>query len=130
MQSDPIADLLTRIRNALMTGKPSVDVPASNLKREILKIFVKEGFIKKFVILDDGKQGLIKILLKYKGTVPVIRGMEKVSKPGNRIYSGSSRLPRILNGLGIAIVSTSKGIMTDREARSVNAGGEILCKVW
>ncbi len=130
MHSDPIADLLTRIRNAIMAGKMTVDVPASNLKREILKILVKEGFVKKFVIVDDGKQGLIKILLKYNNSVPVIQGIQKVSTPGRRYYAGSQKLPKVLNGLGLAIVSTSKGVLTDKEARKQNCGGEVLCKVW
>ena len=130
MKSDPIADLLTRIRNAVMIGKRSVDVPASNMKRDILKILQKEGFIKKFVILDDEKQGLMKILLKYQGSIPVIQGIRRVSKPGLRKYTSSKKLPRVLNGLGMAIVSTSQGLLTDKEARKQNSGGEILCEVW
>ncbi|MBF0433102.1 MAG: 30S ribosomal protein S8 [Fibrobacteria bacterium] len=130
MHSDPIADLLTRIRNALMAGKPSVDVPSSNLKRDILKIFVEEGFIKKFVIVDDGKQGIIKIMLKYHDSAPVINGLQKVSTPGRRNYSGAKQIPKVLNGLGMAIVSTSKGVVTDKVARKLNCGGEVLCKVW
>jgi small subunit ribosomal protein S8 len=130
MKTDPIADLLTRMRNAIMVGKRTVDVPASNLKRDILKILVKEGFIKKFVIVDDEKQGLIKIMLKYKDTIPVIHGMQKMSTPGRRKYAGWQQLPRVLNGLGIAIISTSKGLLTDKEARNLKHGGEVLCKVW
>ena len=130
MNTDPIADLLTRIRNAIMVGKRTVNVPASNLKREILKLLVREGFIKNFVIIDDGKQGLMKIMLKYKDSIPVIHGLQKVSSPGRRKYAGCNQLPRVLNGLGIAIVSTSKGLLTDKEARRLKYGGEILCKVW
>ena len=127
---DPISDLLTRVRNAIMVGKPTVDVPASNIKRDIIKLLVKEGFIKKFVILDDGKQGLMKIMLKYKDAVPVIQGLQRVSKPGRRKYAGKLDLPPVLNGLGFLIISTSKGLMTDKDARKQNHGGEILCKVW
>jgi small subunit ribosomal protein S8 len=130
MKTDPVADLLTRMRNAIMVGKRTVDVPASNLKRDILKILVKEGFIRKFVIVDDEKQGLIKIMLKYKDTIPVIHGMQKMSTPGRRKYAGWQQLPRVLNGLGIAIISTSKGLLTDKEARNLKHGGEVLCKVW
>jgi small subunit ribosomal protein S8 len=130
MKSDPLADLLTRIRNAVMMNKTTVEVPASNLKRDILIILQKEGFIKKFVILDDEKQGIIKILLKYQGAIPVIQGLRRISKPGLRKYTSSKRMPRVLNGLGIAIISTSKGLVTDSEARKLNCGGEVLCEVW
>ena len=130
MNTDPIADLLTRIRNALMVGKRTVEVPASNLKREILKILVREGYVKKFVIVDDGKQGIMKILLKYQKTVPVIQGIQRVSTPGRRRYLKGKGVPTVLNGLGMAIISTSKGLLTDKEARTQNHGGEILCKVW
>jgi len=130
MISDPVSDMLTRMRNALMVGKATVNVPASTLKREVLKIFQAEGFIKKFVIVSDNKQGVIKIMLKYKDSVPVIQGMQKVSTPGRRVYSNASKLPKVLNGLGISIVSTSKGVITDKDARLQNVGGEIICKVW
>ena len=130
MNTDPIADLLTRIRNAITMGKRTVNAPASNLKCEILKILVSEGFIKKFVIVDDGRQGLMKIMLKYKDSIPVIHGLERVSTPGCRKYAGCNQLPRVLNGLGIAIISTSRGLLTDKQARELKYGGEILCKVW
>ncbi len=130
MNTDPIADMLTRIRNALMVGKATVQMPASNLKREILKILVKEGYVKKFVIVDDGKQGQIKLMLKYDGSTPAIQGLKKVSRGGLRQYSKKVNIPKTLNGLGLTILSTSSGVMTDREAREKNCGGEVLCQVW
>ncbi len=130
MNTDPISDLLTRVRNALMVGKKTVEVPASTVKREIMKILVREGYVKKFVIVDDGKQGIMKIILKYKGMTSVIQGLQRVSKPGRRFYSKSAEIPKVLNGLGISIVSTSKGLLTNKEAKKENFGGEVLCKVW
>ncbi|MFC1584400.1 30S ribosomal protein S8 [Fibrobacterota bacterium] len=130
MNTDPIADLLTRMRNAIMVRKQTVEAPSSKLKRELLKIMVKEGFIEKFVVVDDGKQGLMKIKLKYKGPISAIQGMQKVSTPGRRKYASYDKLPRVLNGLGMSIVSTSMGLLTDKQARREKAGGEILCKVW
>lgn len=127
---DPISDLLTRIRNAVMVSKPTVDIPASNLKREICRILQQEGFIKKFVVIDDGKQGIIKVLLSYKGSQPAIQGIQRVSTPGRRFYANADKLPRVLNGLGISIISTSLGLLTDRNARKAGQGGEVLCKVW
>jgi small subunit ribosomal protein S8 len=128
--NDPISDMLTRIRNAAMAGKRVVEMPASKLRREIAKILVKQNFVEKFVIVADGKQGLMKILLRYTDGVPAIQGLVRVSSPGRRTYSGSEGLPRVKNGLGIAIVSTSKGVMTDYECRAQRVGGEVLCKVW
>ena len=128
--SDVIADMLTRIRNANDAKHESVDVPASNMKKAIADILVAEGYIKSYSIVEDGKQGIIRIQLKYIGKKKVLQGLNRVSKPGLRIYSGSDDMPRVMNGLGIAIVSTSKGIMTDKKARSLNVGGEVLAFVW
>ena len=128
--SDVIADMLTRIRNANSAKHPTVDIPASNLKKAIADILVEEGYIKGYSIVEDGKQGIIRVTLKYNGKERVIQGIRRVSKPGLRIYAGCEDLPKVMNGLGIAIVSTSKGIMTDRAARKQNVGGEILAFVW
>lgn len=130
--TDPIADMLTRIRNANSAKHDSVLVPASNMKKAIAQILLDEGFIKNFHFEEDGLQGVIKIALKYQnpGKEKVITGLRRVSKPGLRVYAGSSELPRVLHGLGIAIVSTSKGIMTDKAARAANVGGEVLAFVW
>jgi len=128
--NDPISDMLTRVRNASMAGKRVVEMPASNLRREIAKILVKQNFIEKFVIVKDEKQGLMKLLLRYTDGQPAIQGLIRVSTPGRRSYSGSAGIPRVKSGLGIAIVSTSKGVMTDYECRSQRVGGEVLCKVW
>ena len=129
--TDPIADLLTRIRNANSSRHESVDVPASNMKKAITQILLDEGYIKDFQVIEDGKQGVIRITLKYSpNKEKVISGIKRVSKPGLRIYAGAAELPRVLKGLGIAIISTSKGIMTDKEARKQNIGGEVLAFVW
>lgn len=129
--TDPVADYLTRVRNAQKAGHRHLDVPASKLKRAITQILVDKGYIRNFVNVDDGKQGLIRIYLKYDATgQPVIRSLRRVSKPGLRKYVGSSELPRVRNGLGIAILSTSNGVMTDKEARGANIGGEILAYVY
>ena len=128
--SDVIADMLTRIRNANNAKHETVDVPASNMKRYIADILVNEGYIKGYNIVEDGKQGIIRITLKYNGKEKVIKGLRRVSKPGLRIYAGCEDMPKVMNGLGIAIVSTSKGIMTDKKARRENVGGEILAFVW
>ena len=129
--SDVIADMLTRIRNANDAKHETVDVPASNMKKAIAKILLDEGYIKSYEIIEDGKQGIIRIALKYlAGKQKVIRGLRRVSKPGLRIYSNCEDMPKVMNGLGIAIVSTSKGIMTDKEARKANVGGEVLAFVW
>ena len=129
--SDTIADLLTRIRNASTAKHATVDIPASNVKKAITQILADEGYIKDFSIVDDGKQGIIRVTLKYTdGKTPVISGLRRVSKPGLRIYSSSEEMPQVRKGLGIAIVSTSKGIMTDKKARELNVGGEVLAYVW
>ena len=129
--SDVIADMLTRIRNANDAKHESVDIPASNLKKSIAEILLEEGYIKNFQIVEDGKQGIIRVTLKYTARKQkVIRGLKRVSKPGLRIYSNCEDMPKVMNGLGIAIVSTSKGVMTDKKARLANVGGEILAFVW
>ena len=129
--SDVIADMLTRIRNANDAKHESVDIPASNLKKSIAQILLEEGYIKNFQIVEDGKQGIIRVTLKYTaGKQKVIHGLKRVSKPGLRIYSNCEDMPKVMNGLGIAIVSTSKGVMTDKKARKANVGGEILAFVW
>jgi small subunit ribosomal protein S8 len=128
--NDPISDMLTRIRNAAMVGKRVVEMPASKLRREIAKILVKQNFVEKFVIVADDKQGWMKILLRYTDGVPAIQGLVRVSSPGRRDYAGFDGLPQVKNGLGIAIVSTSKGVLTDYECRAQRVGGEVLCKVW
>lgn len=129
--SDVIADMLTRIRNANDAKHESVDIPASNMKKSIADILLSEGYIKSYQIIDNGKQGTIRITLKYAtGKQKVIRGLRRVSKPGLRIYSNCDDMPRVMNGLGIAIISTSKGIMTDKRARQENIGGEVLAFVW
>ena len=129
--TDPVADMLTRIRNANTAKHESVDVPASNLKKAIAKILLDEGYIKSFEIVDDGTQGIIRIQLKYlAGKEKVISGLRRVSKPGLRVYAGADELPRVLKGLGIAIISTSKGVMTDKKARANHVGGEVLAFVW
>ncbi len=129
--SDVIADMLTRIRNANNAKHQTVDIPASNMKKAIAEILTEEGYVKSYQIIDDGKQGVIRITLKYlDGKQKVIRGIRRVSKPGLRIYAGCEDMPRVMNGLGIAIVSTSKGIMTGNKARALNVGGEVLAFVW
>ena len=129
--SDVIADMLTRIRNANDAKHETVDIPASNLKKSIAEILLEEGYIKNFQIVEDGKQGIIRVTLKYAaGKQKVIHGLKRVSKPGLRIYSNCEDMPNVMNGLGIAIVSTSKGVMTDKKARKANVGGEILAFVW
>ena len=129
--SDVIADMLTRIRNANDAKHATVDIPASNMKKSIADILVEEGYVKGYQIVENGSQGLIRITLKYaEGKQKVIRGIRRVSKPGLRIYAGYEDMPKVMNGLGIAIVSTSKGIMTDKKARSLKVGGEVLAFVW
>ena len=128
--TDPIADMLTRIRNANNAKHETVDVPASNMKKSIAQILLDEGYIKSYQIVDDGTQGVIHITLKYNGKDKVITGLRRVSKPGLRVYVGADELPRVLRGLGIAIVSTSKGVMTDKAARAAHVGGEVLAFVW
>ena len=129
--TDPVADMLTRIRNANTAKHATVDVPASNLKKAIAQILLDEGYIKSFQIVEDGTQGVIRITLKYlAGKEKVISGLRRVSKPGLRVYAGADELPRVLKGLGIAIISTSKGVMTDKAARANHVGGEVLAFVW
>ena len=125
--TDPIADMLTRIRNAASAKLPVVDIPASNLKREIARVLQEKGFIKKFVV---GKQGILKVLLRYTKGESAIQGIQRISSPGLRHYVDAAKLPRVRNGLGYAIISTSKGVMTDHEARKENVGGEVIAKVW
>ena len=129
--TDTIADLLTRIRNAISAKHPTVKIPASKVKVEIVKILLDEGYIKKYTVIEDGKQGMIKISLKYdENKQSAITGLKRVSKPGLRIYSDVENMPKVMIGLGVAIISTSKGIMTDRQARKENVGGEVLAFIW
>ena len=129
--TDTIADMLTRIRNANSAKHETVDIPASNMKKAIAQILVDEGFVKSFQVIDDGKQGVIRMTLKYgENKAPVITGLRRVSKPGLRIYSNCEDMPKVMKGLGIAIISTSKGVMTDKAARKAKVGGEVLAFVW
>ena len=129
--TDPIADMLTRIRNANVVKHETVDVPASNMKKELSRIVLEEGFIRGYDVIEDGKQGIIRIQLKYGQTGErVISGLKRISKPGMRVYADKHEVPRVLNGLGISIISTSKGILTDKQARKENVGGEVICYVW
>lgn len=132
MYTDPISDYLTRVRNAIMAQKRVVEIPASNVKKEITKILMEKGYILNYKFEDDEVQGKIKIALKYHPTtrIPAIKKLQRASRPGLRKYAGSKELPRVLNGLGISIISTSQGIMTDKEARAQNIGGEVLCYVY
>ena len=130
--TDPIADLLTRIRNAIMAGHKVVEAPASNLKKEMARILYEKGYILSYKVIDDGLQGSLKIALKYnpKSKKPAIKAIQRISRPGLRKYIGVEEMPKVLNGLGIAILSTSKGLMTDKEAKKENVGGEVLCYVY
>ena len=129
--TDPIADMLTRIRNASRAKHPRVDVPASKLKREIARVLAETRFIDNFAFIEDDKQGVLRLYLRYdKDDKSIIQGMKRISRPGLRQYAGNGNIPRVLRGLGIAIVSTSRGVMTDREARRAGVGGEVLCSVW
>ncbi|WP_019132907.1 30S ribosomal protein S8 [Peptoniphilus obesi] len=131
MMTDPIADMLTRIRNANNAKHKSVDIPASNIKKQISEILLREGYIKNYEVIDDDKQGIIRIDIKYgENDEKVISGLKRISKPGLRVYAKNSEVPKVLGGLGIAIISTSKGIITDKEARNSNVGGEVICYVW
>jgi small subunit ribosomal protein S8 len=131
MQTDPIADFLTRIRNANRAGHDEVRIPSSKLKVEMAKILQSEGYIRGYQLIDDKKQGILRVLLKYgDGKERVISGLKRVSKPGRRVYVGKDSIPRVLGGLGIAILSTPRGIVTDRRARRLGIGGEVLCEVW
>ena len=129
--TDPIADFLTRIRNAKSASHRWVDIPASNLKKRMALILKREGYIKDLILIDDGKQGILRLFLKYdEDGNNVIDGLRRVSKPGRRVYVSSGNIPRVLNGLGVAILSTPKGVITDKQARKRNVGGEVLCYVW
>ena len=130
--SDTIADMLTRIRNANAAKHESVDIPASNMKKAIAQILVDEGYVKSFQVIEDGKQGIIRVTLKYQGPsrTQVLKGLRRVSKPGLRIYSSSEDMPKVMKGIGTAIVSTSLGVMTDKAARKANVGGEVLAFIW
>ena len=130
--TDTIADMLTRIRNASSAKHDTVDIPASNMKKAIAQILVDEGYVKNYQVIEDGKQGVIRVTLKYQGPSkkPVRMGLRRVSKPGLRIYSSSEDMPKVMKGIGTAIVSTSKGVMTDKKARKENVGGEVLAFVW
>ena len=129
--TDPIADMLTRIRNANTVKHETVDVPASNIKKEIVRILLEEGFVRGYDVIEYEKQGIIRIQLKYgQAGEKVIQGIKRISKPGMRVYTNAHEIPKVLNGLGIAIISTSKGILTDKQARKENVGGEVICYVW
>ena len=132
MNTDPIADYLTRVRNAIKANHRVVEIPASNLKKEITKVLFEKGYIANYKFEDNGPQGTIKVALKYHPItkIPAIRTLERISRPGLRRYAGMDSMPRVLNGLGIAILSTSKGVMTDKEAKQLNVGGEVLCYVY
>lgn len=128
--TDAIADMLTRIRNAGSAGHATVDIPQSNLKKSIAKILLEEGYIESYELVEGNTQGIIRVTLKYSGKKHVITGIKRISKPGLRTYADKASLPRVLNGLGIAIISTSKGVMTDKEARKLGVGGEVLAYIW
>ena len=128
--TDPIADYLTRLRNALGAKHKRVDVPASNLKRELTKLLVDQNYVAGFTEIKEGPQGTIRIQLKYHDAEPVIAGLRRVSTPGLRVYASADDVPRVLGGLGIAVVSTSRGLMTDKQARAAHVGGEVLCEIW
>lgn len=128
--TDPIADLLTRVRNAIKAKKKRVDIPSSNMKKGIVEILKQQRYINDYIIIEDNKQNVIRVALKYVNGVSAVSGLKRISIPGLRNYAGTEKLPRVLNGYGIAIISTSKGLMTDRQARKEHVGGEVLCEVW
>ena len=128
--TDPVADYLTRIRNAIQAGKKRVEIPASNMKRDLSRLLSEKKYINGFTEIPDNRQGMIKISLKYTHGTSAIAGLERVSRPGLRVYAKSTEMPRVLNGLGIAIISTSRGILADRDAKAQKLGGEVLCKIW
>ena len=131
MMTDPIADMLTRIRNAVARRKETVEVPASNLREALARILVEEGYIRDYRRIEDGKQGILRLELKYgERRESAISGLKRISKPGRRVYASKSKLPRVMSGLGVAIVSTSQGVMTDKECRRRGVGGEVICYVW
>jgi len=129
--TDPIADMLTRIRNANLAKQEKVDIPCSNLKLELARVLKEEGYIKNFKLLKDRKQGLVRVYMKYSPEeIRVINGLKRVSRPGNRVYVAAEELPRVMGGLGIAVISTSRGVITDKQSRKMNVGGEVLCYIW
>ena len=129
--TDPIADMLTRVRNALMVNKETVEIPSSNMKKAIADIMLAEGFVSDVKLVEDGYNGKLVLTLKYAGKKqPVINGLKRVSKPGLRTYTGAENMPKAMNGMGIAVISTNKGIMTDKQAKAANVGGEVLCYIW
>lgn len=128
--TDPIADYLTRLRNALRAKHKRVDIPASGMKRELTKLLIEQKFLSGYTELKDTPQGTLRIQLKYHDAQPVIRGLKRISTPGLRVYKATGKMPRVLGGLGIAVVSTSKGLMTDKQAREAGVGGEVLCEIW
>ncbi|HEX6972432.1 MAG TPA: 30S ribosomal protein S8 [Limnochordia bacterium] len=131
VMTDPIADMLTRIRNATLARHDSVDIPASRMKREIARVFKEEGFIRDYKVIDDGKQGIVRVYLKYTAQrEKAITGIKRISKPGLRVYAKRDAIPRVLGGLGVAVLSTSHGVMSDRQARKEGVGGEVICYVW
>ncbi|WP_031517189.1 30S ribosomal protein S8 [Desulfofalx alkaliphila] len=131
VMTDPIADFLTRIRNANMVFSDKIEAPASNMKKSIAEILKQEGYVKDYEVIEDGKQGVLRVYMKYVGDKErVITGLKRISKPGLRVYARKDNVPKVLNGLGIAIISTSKGIMTDKKARQLGVGGEVICYVW
>lgn len=128
--TDPIADFLTRIRNASKARKPRVDIPASGVKKNMAEILKNQKFISDYSVIEDSKQGILRIELKYSNNIPAISGLRKISKSGLRVYKRSDQLPKVLNGLGVAIISTSKGLLTDKDARNQSIGGEVICYIW
>ncbi len=128
--TDPIADFLTRIRNAARAKKIRVDIPASNMKKSLAEILKKQNFIKDYIVVEDNKQNLLRIQLKYTDGISAISGLKKISTPGLRVYKDSRELPRVFNGLGVAVISTSKGLLTDKEAKTQSIGGEVICYIW
>ncbi|HBG16241.1 MAG TPA: 30S ribosomal protein S8 [Firmicutes bacterium] len=128
--TDPIADMLTRIRNANIVRSKNVEIPASNIKKELARLLKEEGYIQDFEFIDDNKQGILHLRLKFNGQERIITGLKRISKPGLRVYAEKDQIPKVLGGLGIAILSTSKGIMTDKIARQMGIGGEVLCYIW
>ena len=128
--TDPVADYLTRVRNALRAKHKRVDIPASNLKRELTKLLVDQNYVASFTEFKEGPQGTLRVQLKYHDAEPVIAGLRRVSTPGLRVYASAGDVPRVLGGLGIAVVSTSRGLMTDKQARAAHVGGEVLCEIW
>jgi len=128
--TDPISDFLTRIRNASKAKKIRVDIPSSNMKKSMAEILKKQNFIEDYSVVEDSKQNIIRVVLKYRNGIPALSGLKRISTPGLKVYKNASELPRVLNGLGIAVVSTSKGLLTDKEARKQSVGGEIVCYIW